>query len=64
MHQTNSQKEINKKNLFRALKPNYLEDNKADLATYLSVELLQKSESFAGNGEVVARGGFQDPVVN
>ena len=45
-------------NLFRALKSNYLEDNKSDLATYLSVELLQNTESLARNGEVVARGGF------
>ena len=30
----------------------------------MSVELLQKAESLAGNGEVVAQGGFQDPVVN
>ena len=39
-----------------------LEDNKADLATYLSTELLRKAETLAGNCEVVAGGGFPDPV--
>ena len=39
-----------------------LEDNKADLATYLSEKLLQKAESLEGNCEVVAGGGFPDPV--
>ena len=36
----------------------------ADLATYLSAELLQKNESLAGNGEVVSQGSVLDPVVN
>ena len=39
-----------------------LEDNKADLATYLSTELLRKAETLVGNCEVVAGGGFPDPV--
>ena len=50
-------------NLFRALKSNYLEENKADLSTY-SQDFYKKAESLAGNGEVVARHGFQDPIVN
>ena len=51
-------------NLFRALRPNNLEENKADLATNLPEDLLQnKAESLAGNGEVFARGGFLDPVI-
>ena len=41
-------------NLFRALKSDYLEENKADLATNLSEELLQKADSLAGNSKVVA----------
>ena len=43
LHAPNEQpKGEQSENLFRALKSNYLEDNKADLATYLSVEFLQK----------------------
>ena len=38
--------------------------NSADLATYLSAEILQKAESLAGNSEVVAGDGFLDLVVH
>ena len=39
-----------------------LEDNKAYLATYLSEELLKKAYSLTGKCEVVAGGGFPDPI--
>ena len=39
-----------------------LEDTKADLATYLPEELLQKASTLASNCEVVAEGAFTDHV--
>ena len=43
LHAPNKQpKGDQSENLFRALKSDYLEENKADLATNLSEELLQK----------------------
>ena len=38
-----------------------LEDNKADIVTYVSGELLQKASTLASNCEVVAGGAFPDP---
>ena len=65
MHQNEKPKGYQSENLFRALKSDYLEENKADLATNMSAELLQKkAESLAGNWEVVFRGRFLDPIVN
>ena len=60
MHQNEQPKGDQSENLFRVLKSKYLEDNKADLARNFT----KKAVSLAGNGKVIARGGFQDPVVN